>query len=89
MHALVHNEFHGGLWRSPVDQCPTGMLNNCWYASVHAGQLNGSERPGLVNALGAGYEHPASGSKLVASIPYRYSPGRPRSADRDSAPTRT
>ena len=70
VHALVHNEFHGELCRTPVDQCPTGLLNDCWYASVTLACSNGSEQPGLVNALGGGYAHPASGSKLVASIPY-------------------
>ena len=74
---LVHNEFHGELFRSPVDQCPTGVLNDCWYASVTLASSNGSEQPGLVNALGAEYRHPASGPKLVASIPYPYDAGPP------------
>ena len=89
VHALIHNEFHGELFRSPVDQCPTGQLNDCWYASVTLASSDGSEQPGLVNALGAEYRHPARGTKLVAAIPYATSPGRRRSAGRASAPTRT
>ena len=77
MHALVHNEFHGELCRTPVDQCPTGQLNDCWYASVTLASSNGSEQPGLVNALGAEYRHPAAGTKLVAQIPYPLQPGPP------------
>ena len=77
VHALIHNEFHGELFRSPVDQCPTGQLNDCWYASVTLASSDGSEQPGLANALGAEYRHPSSGTKLIASIPYPYAPGPP------------
>jgi hypothetical protein len=77
VHTFIHNEFHGELFRSPIDQCPTGNLNDCWYASITLASSDGSEQPGLVNALGAEYRHPSSGPKLVASIPYPYNPGPP------------
>lgn len=34
IHAMVHNEFHGEEQNKSHGYCPSGELNNCWYANT-------------------------------------------------------
>ncbi|EWY36352.1 hypothetical protein N825_26135 [Skermanella stibiiresistens SB22] len=64
VHGLVHNEFQGH--RRPA-LCPTGRYMDCWYNTVtYVVSKDG----------GRSFKPPATGSRLVAALPYRYDPTR-------------